>query len=239
VDGWSAEPSFISQFQNRLHLTDKLRRNRSHLDEDTSLIVKGGVVISGQRVAGLGYLLLETRQAFDAPPKTDAGKRTVTIPPHVMPILVAHMREWSGSDRVFIGRDGEPMRGDAIRQAFTRARRKVGLPGFRFHDLRHTGQTLAASAGATLKDLMRRLGQGGDHPDTLTAAFHLAAELTEYQAARELNEDILARRRRVLGGDHPETMGSAAFDLILRGLAIGGEPEWMAALREAHKRPGS
>ena len=41
--------------------------------------------------------------------------------------------------------------------AFTRARRKVGMPGFRFHDLRHTGQTLAASAGATTKDLMRRL----------------------------------------------------------------------------------
>jgi hypothetical protein len=34
-------------------------------------------------------------------------------------------------------------------------------------------------------------------------------------------------------------MGSAAFDLILRGLAIGGEPGWMAAIREAHKRPGS
>ena len=27
VDGWSAAPSFISQFQNRPHLTDKLRRN--------------------------------------------------------------------------------------------------------------------------------------------------------------------------------------------------------------------
>ena len=32
------------------------------------------------------------------------------------------------------------------------------MPGFRFHDLRHTGQTLAASTGATTKDLMRRLG---------------------------------------------------------------------------------
>jgi integrase len=102
--------------------------------------------------------LLETRQAFDAPPKTDAGKRTITVPPHVLPILIAHMRDWSGPDRVFIGRDGNPMRGDAVRQAFTRARRKADMPGFRFHDLRHTGQTLAASAGATLKDLMRRLG---------------------------------------------------------------------------------
>lgn len=50
------------------------------------------------------------------------------------------------------------MRGDAIRQALTRARLEVGMPGFRFHDLRHTGQTLAASTGATTKDLMRRLG---------------------------------------------------------------------------------
>lgn len=102
--------------------------------------------------------LLATREAFDAPPKTDAGKRTVNIPPHVLPILAAHMAEWSGPDRVFIGRDGKPMRGDAVRQAFTRARCKADMPGFRFHDLRHTGQTLAASAGATLKDLMKRLG---------------------------------------------------------------------------------
>ena len=50
------------------------------------------------------------------------------------------------------------MRGDAIRQAFTRARTKVGMDDFRFHDLRHTGQTLAAATGATLADLKRRLG---------------------------------------------------------------------------------
>ena len=31
-------------------------------------------------------------------------------------------------------------------------------PGGRFHDLRQAGQTLAASTGATVKDLMRRLG---------------------------------------------------------------------------------
>jgi integrase len=46
----------------------------------------------------------------------------------------------------------------AIRQAFNRARVTAGMPGFRFHDLRHTGQTLAAATGATVKDLMRRLG---------------------------------------------------------------------------------
>jgi integrase len=116
-------------------------------------LTAGTVTVRTNRVE-----LLETRQAFDGPPKTDAGKRTIAVPPHVLPILEAHMREWSGPDRVFIGRDGKPMRGDAVRQAFTRARRKADMPGFRFHDLRHTGQTLAASAGATLKDLMKRLG---------------------------------------------------------------------------------
>ena len=68
------------------------------------------------------------------------------------------MTEWGGPDRVFVGRDGRPMRGDAVRQAFGRARVTAGMPGFRFHDLRHTGQTLAAATGATIKDLMRRLG---------------------------------------------------------------------------------
>jgi tetratricopeptide (TPR) repeat protein len=33
--------------------------------------------------------------------------------------------------------------------------------------------------------------------------------LGEYQAARELGEDSLARRRRVLGEDHPDTLASA------------------------------
>lgn len=102
--------------------------------------------------------LLETREAFDADPKTDAGRRTVTVPPHVLPFLVEHMSDWSGRERVFVGRDGHPMRGNAVYQAFVRARTKVGMPDFRFHDLRHTGQTLAASTGATIKDLMRRLG---------------------------------------------------------------------------------
>lgn len=34
----------------------------------------------------------------------------------------------------------------------------IGLDDLAFHDLRHTGQTLAAQTGATLADLMKRLG---------------------------------------------------------------------------------
>ena len=34
----------------------------------------------------------------------------------------------------------------------------MGLPNLHFHDLRHTGGTLSAATGATLKELMARLG---------------------------------------------------------------------------------
>jgi integrase len=124
------------------------------LRRDDVNLEAGTVTVRRNRVE----LLENGRAAFDAEPKTDAGKRTVVVPPHVIPLLAEHMTEWAGPDRVFVGRGGQPMRGDAVRQAFDRARLKAGMPGFRFHDLRHTGQTLAAATGATIKDLMRRLG---------------------------------------------------------------------------------
>jgi integrase len=102
--------------------------------------------------------LLATRAQFDSPPKTEAGFRTVTLPPHVISTLRDHLAAYAGEQRVFVSATGAPMRGDALYQAFARARSTVGMEQFRFHDLRHTGQTLAASTGATLADLMKRLG---------------------------------------------------------------------------------
>ena len=71
--------------------------------------------------------------------------------------MTAHAAEWAGAERFFVSRDGSPMRGNAVYQAFVRHGRRLSCPGF-VHDLRHTGQTLAAATGATLADLKRRLG---------------------------------------------------------------------------------
>ena len=129
--------------------------------------------------------LLESARAYDGPPKTDAGRRTVTIPPHVLPVLREHMASWAGPERVFVGQHGQPMRGDSMRQAFARARRSVGMPKFTFHDLRHTGQTLAASTGATIKDLMKRLG----HASSAAANRYLhAVEGRDAEIAAALSE---------------------------------------------------
>jgi hypothetical protein len=68
---------------------------------------------------------------------------------------------------------------------------------------------------------------GENHPDTLALAGNLATDLRmlgEYQAARELDEDTLARCRRVLGEDHPYTLevaGNLAASLRALGEADG------------------
>lgn len=98
------------------------------------------------------------KDSRDGDPKTEAGKRTITIPPHVVPVVRLHLDEFAGPQRLFVSRDGSPLRGNTLYQAFVRARKRVGLDHLTFHDLRHTGQTLAAQTGATLPDLMKRLG---------------------------------------------------------------------------------
>ncbi|MEO7196034.1 MAG: tetratricopeptide repeat protein [Pseudonocardiaceae bacterium] len=52
---------------------------------------------------------------------------------------------------------------------------------------------------------------GEDHPTTLRSADSLAATLLEvgqYERARQLGEDTLARCRQVLGEEHPDTVRS-------------------------------
>jgi integrase len=46
----------------------------------------------------------------------------------------------------------------SLYKVFYKAREEAGRPDLRFHDLRHTGAVLAASTGATLAELMARLG---------------------------------------------------------------------------------
>jgi len=45
-----------------------------------------------------------------------------------------------------------------FRRTWTKAREAVGLSDLHFHDLRHTGNTMAAGQGASLRELMERMG---------------------------------------------------------------------------------
>jgi integrase len=88
------------------------------------------------------------------PPKTDAGRRTVAIPDVIVPDLGNHLSVWCkpGKDNlVFPGASGRPFRTATLHAAWQRALRATGIEGLRFHDLRHTGNTLAAATGASTK----------------------------------------------------------------------------------------
>jgi integrase len=135
--------------------------------------------------------LLESSRKFEKDPKTQAGKREVSVPPHVWPLLTVRAEEFAGSEFFFIGRDGQRMRGNAIYQAFVRARKKVGLT-LTFHDLRHTGQSLAAASGASTVDLMKRAG----HSTAVAAQRYIhAVDGRDREVAKALSE-IAERDRR-------------------------------------------
>lgn len=114
--------------------------------------------------------LLEAPRKFEKDPKSEAGKRSVTIPPHILPLLRRHAREFAGPEFFFTDRHGRRARGNTIYQAFVRARDQIGVT-ISFHDLRHTGQSLAAATGASLVDLKKRLG----HSSTAAAQRYMHA----------------------------------------------------------------
>jgi integrase len=95
------------------------------------------------------------------PPKTDAGRRKVAVPEVIVPDLEEHLATWCtpGPDNlVFPGASGRPFRTATLHAVWQRALKATGTEGLRFHDLRHTGNTLAAATGASTKELMARMG---------------------------------------------------------------------------------
>ena len=97
----------------------------------------------------------------------------------LVPELREHLDAYAGPDStalVFTGQRGGVLRRGNFRRAsgWLDAVAAIGLPGLHFHDLRHTGNTLAAQAGVSLADLKARMGH-----DSVRAAMiyqHAAAE---------------------------------------------------------------
>lgn len=104
---------------------------------------------------------LKSGERLIGPPKTAAGKRVVAIPPHIVPDLRDHIANFAGpapDGLLVVGTKGQPVRRASFYRAWQRATAACNLSGLRFHDLRHTGATLAATTGASTRELMARLG---------------------------------------------------------------------------------
>ena len=106
---------------------------------------------------------------------------------------------------------GTPRRhSNFYRRVWLPAVAKAGVPGIHFHDLRHTGNTLTADAGANLRELMDRMG----HSSTRAALIYLhspdacqrmladavgeaaRAALRKANGAKKASGTEVARRRR-------------------------------------------
>jgi integrase len=64
----------------------------------------------------------------------------------------------------FPGLKGGPLRRSNFNEmaAWPQAVRAIGAEGLHFHDLRHTGNHVAAASGASLRDLMARMGHDSE-----------------------------------------------------------------------------
>ena len=126
----------------------ELRRGDIDLSQELIRVRRAAV-----RTKGSGYTVTS--------PKSDAGSRDVAIPPHILPVIEDHLAKYVGADRdalLFPAEGGRHLQPATLARHWYKARAAVGRPDLRFHDLRHSGAVLAAATGATLSELMGRLG---------------------------------------------------------------------------------
>ncbi len=157
-----------------------LRRCDIDLDARTVRIVRQLTEITGR---GIEF----------GPPKSKAGTRTVPIPALIIPVIRWHLACFAqdgDEGLVFTSPRGLPLRHSQFRQrVWIPALTACGLTGIHFHDLRHTGNTLAANAGASLRELMDRMG----HDSERAALIYLHGSDARQQAIAD-SLDKLARR---------------------------------------------
>ena len=143
-------------------------------------------------------------------PKSKAGARTVRLPSLIVADLRHHLETYAapGSNGfVFVGVKGNQLRRSNFTKYWADACDGVGLEGVHLHDLRHTGNTFAAEAGASLRELMNRMG----HSSARAAMIYLharderAQELADRLGERAAEE---LRKSREDGDDDPPLAGA-------------------------------
>lgn len=138
----------------------------------------------------------------------------MAIPARVVAKLRVHLDEYVASGRsalVFAGPTGVPIRRGNFNKltGWREAVAAIGRPGLHVHDLRHTGNMLAAGSKVSTRDLMSRMGHDS-----------MAAALIYQHASREHDLSIAAHLDAALdaiGQDDDEDDGGAAGVLVPTG----------------------
>jgi integrase len=162
----------------------ELRRGDIDLRTNRVKIRRGVVRVDGKFIVG--------------PPKTDAGVRDVAIPPHLVPLVKDHLKDLTGPGKDALlfpaAADGNlHMAPSTLYKVYYPAREAAGRKDLRWHDLRHTGAVLAAQTGATLAELMGRLGHSTP-----------GAAMRYQHAAADRDAEIARRLSQLVQGQEPE-----------------------------------
>jgi integrase len=155
-------------------------------------------------------------QLIPGPPKTEAGRRTVTLPAVAAVALAEHLANFAEpgpEGLVFPAPQGGYLRRSNFRRRWwVPATRAVGVEGLRVHDLRHSAATMALAAGANTRELMERMGHtspavalryqhvmaGRDQAiaAALDELVHAAANLPPQRPTEGPSGTLVARNRR-------------------------------------------
>lgn len=134
----------------------ELRRKDVKVSKEGREVVS--IVVNVERAVthttGVGYVVGKT--------KSEAGVRSIALPPHIFPDVLKHLREFTADfpeSLLFPAADGAShLAQSSFVKHWYPARRAAKRSDLPFHALRHYGATRFAQTGATLKEIQARLG---------------------------------------------------------------------------------
>ena len=83
------------------------------------------------------------------------------LPNFMVEEITKHLEDYVANESdslIFTSGFNTPLRRGVLFRAWSRSPTKVGVDYLHFHDLRHTGNTLAVATGASTAELMARMG---------------------------------------------------------------------------------
>lgn len=137
-------------------------------------------------------------------PKSEAGKRSLSVPRIMRDRLWEHLRDYVAKEAkapvIASNVQGSvPLSNTRWWNVWNEVKDAVDVvdSGFRFHDLRHTGLTIFAQEGATLAELMRR---GGHSDMRVVLRYQHATMARDRELAKRMSDRVQAalddQRRR-------------------------------------------
>lgn len=133
------------------------------------------------------------------PLKRDGSRRVLDLSPQLVDILRRHHAQidrlqlkagqrWHENNLVFPSQVGTARTGPNLWLSWQRLLKRLGLPAYKFHELRHTAASLAIAEGASLFHVSRMLGH---------CSISITADIYGHWTA-EGRADVAARMGRAL-----------------------------------------